>query len=325
MTIFGSNNAIKTLGTLHPTYKETYNILSRRFEGGIPPKGVGQVFRVMQWNVLAQGLTGSGPRKNFCKTPPRYLEWETRRYLLLLEVLSYMPDVLILQEVDRYEWLEPKLREFGYKGKFKERPFSPCVDMPDDDSAKPDGCAIFYHSDRFDIKDVVHRQLVNQMEHGTSCVALGLKLQFLEDNAEIFVVGSHLKGGPKTDQARFESCIDLCNFISEHAGAGSMVVVGADICENPDEQGYEHLTSKFKDSYRFALSGRHPPWTTWRWRPIGEEKYTNDVILYNEQALRVLQVLDVPGHVGEIRLPSNACGSDHIPLVTDFQRIVQES
>ena len=32
---------------------------------------------------------------------------------MLLEVLSYMPDILIMQEIDRFDWLNHRLKEFG--------------------------------------------------------------------------------------------------------------------------------------------------------------------------------------------------------------------
>lgn len=35
------------------------------------------------------------------------------RYLILLEILSYLPDIIILEEVDRYEFFNTKLREVG--------------------------------------------------------------------------------------------------------------------------------------------------------------------------------------------------------------------
>jgi hypothetical protein len=56
MTVFGSQAAIRSLLTLKPTFNENYLLFSRRFEGSIKPKPDGQVFRVMQWNMLAQGL-----------------------------------------------------------------------------------------------------------------------------------------------------------------------------------------------------------------------------------------------------------------------------
>eukprot|EP00116_Pleurobrachia_bachei_P006466 sb/3466728/ len=54
MTVFGGGAAIKTLSTLKPAHNEPYLILSRQWIPCTAPKDQGQVFRVMQWNVLAQ-------------------------------------------------------------------------------------------------------------------------------------------------------------------------------------------------------------------------------------------------------------------------------
>ena len=53
-------------------------------------------------------------------------------------------------------------------------------------------------------------------------------------------------GGPKTEQTRYEACIDLSNFIAEHSGPQEIVILGADLCENPSQRGYDHLIAKFK-------------------------------------------------------------------------------
>ena len=55
MTVYGSYNTIRALHTIKPTFNENYLLFSRRFEGSIKPKNEGQMFRVMSWNMLAQG------------------------------------------------------------------------------------------------------------------------------------------------------------------------------------------------------------------------------------------------------------------------------
>ena len=57
MTVFGSYDAIRTLKSMKPTFNESYILLNRQFEGRVKPKEVGQIFRVMEWNMLAQGLS----------------------------------------------------------------------------------------------------------------------------------------------------------------------------------------------------------------------------------------------------------------------------
>ena len=59
MTIFGATEAIRVMSSLKPTFNEPYMVLSRKFEGRLEPKDHGQIIRVMQWNVLAQGNYGT--------------------------------------------------------------------------------------------------------------------------------------------------------------------------------------------------------------------------------------------------------------------------
>lgn len=240
---------------------------------------------------------------------------------MLLEILSYMPDILIMQEIDRFDWLEHKLKEFGYKGVFEARPFSPCTDIPGED-AKPDGCAIFYHTGRFIMNSHAHRPLVDKMNHSTSALALAVKLNFIEDNASLLVCSTHLKGGPKTESMRAEASIDFMHFVSDNTC--DMIVLGCDLCESSTGDGYKHISDKFKDSYSVANLGKQPDYTTWRVRPLGEEKFVNDFTFYNANNLRVCQVLNVPDEkcIGERRLPNINSASDHVPLITDFQRIL---
>ena len=68
--------------------------------------------RVMQWNMLADGL--SGLQKDlgaFSRIQKGDIDWdESRKYSLLYELLQYDPDVITLQECDHYyDWFLPCL------------------------------------------------------------------------------------------------------------------------------------------------------------------------------------------------------------------------
>ena len=41
--------------------------------------------------------------------------------------------------------------------------------------------------------------------------------------------------------------------MAEHAGPRDLVVIGADLCENPSQRGYDHLITKFKVLDRVLL------------------------------------------------------------------------
>ncbi|KAK7087030.1 Nocturnin [Halocaridina rubra] len=107
-----------------------------------PPEGS---FRVMQWNVLAQALGTHAD--NFVMCPPKALEWNTRRYRILEEIITYMPDIICLQEVDHYDVMERVLASQGYKGMFMPKPESPCLFLPNNNG--PDGCAVFWDDSKF--------------------------------------------------------------------------------------------------------------------------------------------------------------------------------
>ena len=57
--------------------------------------------RVLQFNVLADGLSGLSPDLGlFSRISFEDLSWDSRKTRLLGEILQYDPDVILLQEVD---------------------------------------------------------------------------------------------------------------------------------------------------------------------------------------------------------------------------------
>lgn len=56
---------------------------------------------------------------------------------------------MVLQEVDHFDFLSRALATQSYSGIFVPKPDSPCVYIKDNNG--PDGCAIFYKNDKFDL------------------------------------------------------------------------------------------------------------------------------------------------------------------------------
>ena len=54
-----------------------------------------------------------------------------------------------MQEVDHFEFLRRSLSALGYEGRFFPKPDSPCLYL--DENTGPDGCAVFYKADRFEM------------------------------------------------------------------------------------------------------------------------------------------------------------------------------
>uniref|UniRef100_A0A8D8Y586 Nocturnin n=1 Tax=Cacopsylla melanoneura TaxID=428564 RepID=A0A8D8Y586_9HEMI len=103
--------------------------------------------RILQWNVLSQALGQNND--NFVCCPDEALDWRRRRYQMLQEIIAHNPDVICLQEVDHFEFLKKTLLTQGYSGTFFPKPDSPCVYIQGNNG--PDGCAIFYKTDKYDI------------------------------------------------------------------------------------------------------------------------------------------------------------------------------
>ena len=53
----------------------------------------------------------------FVRCNPEALNWTTRRWRILEEIIRYDPDVVCLQEVDHFKILEMALGSIGYHGR----------------------------------------------------------------------------------------------------------------------------------------------------------------------------------------------------------------
>ena len=107
----------------------------------------GAPLRVVQFNVLADGLSGRDTKLGgFDSAPKESLKWEARRRRLLEEIFRHPgrePDVICLEEVDHYhDWFMPQLSKRGYRGFFLKKPKSPCLKTAPG-SGLEDGCALF--------------------------------------------------------------------------------------------------------------------------------------------------------------------------------------
>ncbi|MEW5315644.1 MAG: hypothetical protein WDW38_007057 [Sanguina aurantia] len=103
----------------------------------------GSSFRVLQWNILADGLAQSG---DFVKTPSNVLEWGYRAPLVLAEIVESGAELICLQELNHYGELLAALEPLGYAGAFLAKSYSAAERY----NCPPDGVAIFYSKRRFD-------------------------------------------------------------------------------------------------------------------------------------------------------------------------------
>ncbi|XP_015249960.1 PREDICTED: nocturnin-like [Cyprinodon variegatus] len=287
--------------------------------------------RIMQWNILAQAL-GEG-KDGFIRCPLDALCWHQRKYQILEEMLSLRPDVLCLQEVDHYhDTFQPIMARLGYHGSFLPKPWSPCLDVEDNNG--PDGCALFYRRSRFSPLSTARLRL-SAMMLPTNQVAIAQTLRCRVTGRRLCVAVTHLKARSGWERLRSAQGADLLQSLQSITAHGSglegaepgavPLVVCGDFNAEPSEDVYRRFSSSplgLSSAYKLLSSDgqSEPAYTTWKIRPSGESRGTLDYIWYSQQALSVEGLLELPTEeqIGPDRLPSYHYPSDHLSLLCDI-------
>lgn len=104
--------------------------------------------RVLQFNILADGLSGlRSDVGGFSRARTEWVTWDTRKHMLLKEILQYEPDIVTLQECDHYyDFFLPALAS-EFDGIFAPKPASACLEV----SPRSDGCAVFVRKSKLKI------------------------------------------------------------------------------------------------------------------------------------------------------------------------------
>lgn len=281
----------------------------------------GENIRVFQWNVLSQSL--GTKNDNFVRCPSAALNWPTRRFRMLEEIARHDADVICLQEVDHFKFLQNSLASLGYVGHFLPKPDSPCLYLPD--NSGPDGCAIFYKEDKFDLRNIDSR-IIEVWRVQSNQVLLSLVLRSKKSQEEFVVSTTHLKArnGALLSSLRNEQGRDLVEHLSQFS-AGRPVICTGDFNAEPTEPVYATMTHtdelRLSSAYAAAFDGKEPKYTTWKIREDGEHIEILDYVFYSHDKFQVASVLDLPTgeQIGFDRLPSLAFASDHFSLVTDLK------
>ncbi|XP_055689747.1 nocturnin isoform X2 [Lutzomyia longipalpis] len=307
-----------------------------------------QHIRVLQWNVLSQSL--GEKNDGFVNCPDEALTWECRKYQIVQEIIQNDPDVVCLQEVDHFKFLQMTLGSQNYEGVFFPKPDSPCLYVQSNNG--PDGCAIFYKKNKFDLVTYATRVL-QVWRVQSNQVAIAAILRVRQSGREVCVGTTHLKARHSAllSKLRNEQGKDLMRFVAEVA-AGRPVILSGDFNAEPVEPVYSTilnyvplgLASAYADALdaplsaaetshtechrdgdsltRPEISARHePPYTTWKIREDGEVCHTIDYVFYSKEKMKVNNCLMFPqdNEIGKDRVPSFQYPSDHFSLVCDFE------
>ncbi|XP_017102192.2 nocturnin isoform X6 [Drosophila bipectinata] len=300
-----------------------------------------QNLRLLQWNILSQTL--GQHNDGFVRCPEEALTWEHRKYLIVQEILQNQPDVICLQEVDHFKFLQTVLGTQNYEGIFFPKPDSPCLYIEQNNG--PDGCAIFYKRDKLQLLGYDTR-ILEVWRVQSNQVAIAARLRMRANGREFCVCTTHLKArhGALLAKLRNEQGRDLIRFVKQFAGETPLLLCG-DFNAEPVEPIYstilgcdllrlgsayadvkldrEKILQPSEDVGEFVSESikREPPYTTWKIREDGEECHTIDYVFYTPDRLKIKNCLEFPAgeQIGKNRTPSYQYPSDHFSLVCDFE------
>jgi nocturnin len=272
-------------------------------------------------------LAHNESKTSFIKCPIPVLRWDYRAPRLVEEILRSSADIVCLEEVDHFEdFFKPVLSKHGFEGFFLPKVGSPCLEFPNNNG--PDGCAMFYQADQFELlkkKDIVLRNVEGGDSHQ---VALLAEFQRKQDNSPPVVVAmAHFKAKSESVALRAAQGKHLVQEAIKFSATGQPVIIAGDFNATNQEDAYKHVSDnashpelKLESSYKVLHNNEEPPFTSWKFRAKGEAKYTIDYIWYTPETLCVEGVWGVPaeGAIGKDALPCSVYPSDHVALCTNF-------
>ncbi|KAH1251770.1 Carbon catabolite repressor protein 4 3 [Glycine max] len=301
-------------------------------------------FSVASYNILGD-RNASQHSDLYVNVPSRYINWGRRKRVICDELFGWDPDIICLQEVDKYFELSDIMVKAGYAGSYKRRT---------GDAA--DGCAMFWKADKFRLlegesiqfKDIGLRDNVAQLSVFEMCESDSRRMLV----GNIHVLYNPNRGEVKLGQIRFLS--SRAQYLSEKWG-NTPVVLAGDFNSTPQSGIYKFLSSSELNIMlydRKELSGQK------RCRPaqvLGENKETVGPIValdglfkcwtdeevklatgdserhlavhplklnssYSDGIVptRVLDTVSISDLLRAGGLPCKKVGSDHLALVSEF-------
>ena len=288
-------------------------------------------FIAMQFNILAQGLS-SGPeveppfpgdieRNNYGRfTIPNkeiILDFEKRKWRILEVILAHSPDVLALEEIDRfYSFFEPNLAVFGYEGFFIPKPTSPCIES----GWYSDGCALFWKKETFEL--ILNSIDAQRYTENNSQIFIAAKLTHKKTRKTIKVAVTHLKakGGKDKDEIRMKQVQRLIQALKDDENSiESPLLIMGDFNTGPTSGCIKELMEKLDVTSAYNIYDEQKlEYTTCKLR--GKiSKQIIDYIFHND-GLHCSNLLSVPkeSELEEHKLPGLKFPSDHINIAAKF-------
>ncbi|VVA98101.1 unnamed protein product [Arabis nemorensis] len=210
-------------------------------------------FTVVSYNILGD-RNSSYHRDLYSNVTFPYLKWGYRKRLICEELIRLKPDIICLQEVDKYFDLFCMMAKAGYAGSYKRRT-----------GDNIDGCAMFWKADRF---RVLERENIEFSQFGMrDNVAQLSVLALRKSKSRKLVLGNiHVLYNPSRGDVKLGQIRSICSkahLLSKKWGDIPIVLAGDFNC-TPQSPLYNFLTSSelnIMEHDRRELSGQrncHP-------------------------------------------------------------------
>lgn len=224
-----------------PAYSCTDTILGRQWSSApcVVAPSASASFRVLNWNILAPTFAYEGRYRNI---PRQLLEWSARSPLIVQRILRHRLDIVGLQEAtcSTFEDLQCNLQTERYSGLY----------CPKTERHAPDGVAIFWKNERFDLVEERRLQYkVNGFLNKPQVALCVLLADRYVGDARLLVTNTHLLFNAKRGDVKLGQVMMLLHEIWEfgvlHARERVPISTSGDVppCRDQSTPGAEEEAS----------------------------------------------------------------------------------
>ena len=245
--------------------------------------------KVVSYNILVEHYAPIG------KPILKDVKWEDRRDQLVERMVSLNPDVICLQEVEKFDSIAEKMSQKGYTGLFSKR-----------NNEEEEGCAIFYKTHLF--QEVTSQPFF--FNDGTGRLVLMAKLQTHDGKSIFNVLNAHIMYLDETDNTQIE-----INATQQFASTlTNPTIIGGDFNVPPQSEylspfykaGFQDAHKKC-DKISFVVSDTDSP----------KAKFIGERIdfIFTTPDIAVISA-DVPGNPADLLTLIEP--SDHLPVIAEI-------
>ena len=285
--------------------------------------------RLLQFNMLAEGLSSEPDFGGFTQTPVDSLDFHKfRKFRVLKELLRYNADIIAIEECDHFDdFFLPALKLHGYDGRFFPKRNATTLKFGADKFS--DGVALVWNTKSISLKEIDHMYYESDTP-GTVWSQVGVIGRFERGHCgrTFLVAATHLKAKakPENEERRVLQARQLLDKLDSMKRDRENVVVMGDFNTEPIVEYYDKQCTydmihehplKLKSAYK-CRAGSEPPYTTCKIRKNGETCHTIDYIFIPVDSI-ALSTLEIPelSSLPESRLPGYSYPSDHLAIGCD--------